>query len=98
MAAHRLRNTAKEVVKEIFLKNYVAYKASTNFVDIIPFKNKLRLFLNIDYEKIYDSKNLCKDYTNKGHWGNGNTEIEISSVEQIDYIIDLIKQSFENNL
>lgn len=85
-------------VKEIFLKNYVAYKASTNFVDIIPFKNKFRLFLNIDYKKIYDSKNLCKDYTNKGHWGNGNTEIEISSVEQIDYIIDLIKQSFENNL
>jgi predicted transport protein len=84
-------------VKEEFLKFYVAYKAATNFVDIVPQKSKLRFFLNIDYEEIYDPKNLCTDVTNKGHWGNGNTEVNLSSSEQLEDVLDLIKQAFEKN-
>ncbi len=84
-------------VKEEFLELYVAYKAATNFVDIVPQKSKLLLYLNIDYEEIYDPKSLCTDVTNKGHWGNGNTEVNLSSSEQLEDVLDLIKQAFEKN-
>src|SRR5690606_30937989 len=36
-------------VSEEFLKLYVAYKAETNFVDIVPQKSRLRLSLNMQF-------------------------------------------------
>mgnify|MGYP006418480891 CR=1 FL=1 len=82
-------------VKEEILKLYIAYKTTTNFVDIVPQKSKLRLSLNLKYDEINDPQNICKDVTDKGRWGNGDVEVGISSFEQIDYALFLIKQAFE---
>jgi predicted transport protein len=82
-------------VKEEILKLYIAYKTTTNFVDIVPQKRKLRLSLNMKYNEINDPQNICKDVTDKGRWGNGDVEVGISSFEQIDYALFLIKQAFE---
>jgi uncharacterized protein with ParB-like and HNH nuclease domain/predicted transport protein len=84
-------------VEEKFLKLYVAYKSATNFVDVVPQKSKLRLSLNIDYEEIYDPKNLCIDVSYKGTWGNGNTEVHLVCDEQLEDILDLVKQAFDKN-
>jgi uncharacterized protein with ParB-like and HNH nuclease domain/predicted transport protein len=82
-------------VKEEILKLYIAYKTTTNFVDIVPQKSKLRLSLNLKYDEINDPQNICKDVTDKGRWGNGDVEVGISSFEHIDYALFLIKQAFE---
>ena len=37
-----------------FLKLYVAFKAETNFVDVVPQAKALRLSLNIDPQEIVD--------------------------------------------
>lgn len=81
-------------IREEYKKLYVAYKTKTNFVDIIPWKNKLVLTLNIDFEKIDDPEKKCKDITGQGRWGNGNTRLAISSIEDIPYAIKMIKQSY----
>ena len=39
-------------VTEEFLKLYVAYKAETNFVDVIPQAKQLRLTLNMGFTEI----------------------------------------------
>jgi len=83
-------------VREEPQKLYVAYKSSTNFVDIIPQKNALRLSLNIPFEKIVDSKEMCRDVSGKGKWGNGDTEVKINKLEDLEYILSLIKQAFDN--
>jgi uncharacterized protein with ParB-like and HNH nuclease domain/predicted transport protein len=82
-------------VKEEFTKLYIAYKNSTNFVDIIPQKNRLRLILNMPFGEVNDPKRLCKDITTVGHHGNGDLEVGIESLAEIDYIMFLIRQSFE---
>ncbi|MDZ7667630.1 MAG: DUF5655 domain-containing protein [Desulfotignum sp.] len=41
-----------ECVREEFLKLYVADKAETNFVDVVPQAKRLRLSLNLDYEEV----------------------------------------------
>ncbi len=82
-------------VREMFSKHYVSYKAPTNFVDLVPKKDKIRLFLNMDYEEIHDPKNLCINVTDKGHWGTGNIEINLDSYKQLDDVFALITQSFE---
>lgn len=84
-------------VREEFKKLYIAYKTVTNFVDIIPQKSQLQLTLNMDYDEVEDPKGLCKDVTGKGMWGNGNVRSVISSQNQIDDIMFLIKQSFNKH-
>jgi uncharacterized protein with ParB-like and HNH nuclease domain/predicted transport protein len=83
-------------VKEEPQKLYIAYKSITNFVDIVPQKKSLRLSLNISFDRIKDPLERCKDVSGKGRWGNGDTEIKISSESDIDYAFNLIKQAFDN--
>ncbi len=85
-------------VTEEFLKLYVAYKAETNFVDVIPQAKRLRLTLNMDFNEIDDPKNLCKDTRGLGRWGNGNVEIGISNINELPYVIGLIRQSLEKQM
>ncbi|HZU68075.1 MAG TPA: DUF262 and DUF1524 domain-containing protein [Ktedonobacteraceae bacterium] len=84
-------------VREEFRKLYIAYKINTNFVDIEPQKSQLRLFLNMKFSEISDPWGYCRDVTNIGHHGNGDVEVNISSAEQLDDVMDLVRQSFEKH-
>lgn len=82
-------------VREEFKKLYIAYKTTTNFVDIVPQRSRLRLSLNMEFDEIDDPKNMCINVADKGRWGNGDIEVGLSSPDQIEYIMFLIRQSFE---
>ena len=84
-------------VREECKKYYIAYKTTTNFVDIIPQVKRLRLSLNMKFNEIEDPKGLCRDITEVVRWGNGDVEVGISSIEQIDDVMDLVRQSFERH-
>ena len=85
-------------VTEEFMKLYVAYKAETNFVDVVPQAKRLRLSLNMRFADINDPKGLCKDTTSLGRWGNGDVEIGLSNLDELPYVLGLIRQSLELQL
>ena len=85
-------------VTEEFLKLYVAYKAETNFVDVVPQAKRLRLSLNMPFSDINDPKGFCKDVSNIGRWGNGDVEIGFASLDELPYVMGLIRQSFERQM
>jgi predicted transport protein len=85
-------------VSEEFLKLYVAYKAETNFVDVVPQTKRLRLALNMPFAEISDPKGLCKDVTGLGRWGNGDVEVGLKALDELPYIMGLVRQSFERQL
>ena len=85
-------------VTEEFLKLYVAYKAETNFVDVVPQAKRLRLSLNLAFHEINDPKGICKDVTSMGRWGNGDVEVGLSSIEQLPYVLGLVRQSLEKQM
>ena len=87
-----------ECITEDFLKLYVAFKAETNFVDVIPQSKRLILSLNIPFTEINDPKEICKDVTNLGRWGNGDVEVSLTSADEIPYIIGLVRQAFEKQM
>ncbi len=87
-----------ECVNEEFLKLYVAYKAETNFVDVIPQAQGLRLILNLNFPEIDDPREICRDVTNLGRWGNGNVEVRLEKLENLTYIIGLVRQALEKQL
>jgi predicted transport protein len=85
-------------VSEEFLKLYVAYKAETNFVDVVPQANRLRLSLNMKFADVSDPRNLCKDVTALGRWGNGDVEVGLTTLEELPYVLGLVRQSLEQQL
>lgn len=85
-------------VNEEFLKLYVAYKAETNFVDVVPQAKRLLLVLNLSIDAIEDPKGLCRDISNIGRWGNGDVEIGLSTVDELPYVMGLIRQSFDRQM
>ena len=85
-------------VTEEFLKLYVAYKAETNFVDVIPKAKRLLLSLNAKFPEINDPKKLCIDVTGLGRWGNGDVRVDLSSLEELPYVMGLVRQSFERQM
>ena len=85
-------------VTEQFLKLYVAYKAETNFVDVVPQSKRLRLSLNLAFSEINDPKKLCKDVSGVGRWGNGDVEVALENAEHLAYIVGLVRQSFEKQM
>ena len=85
-------------VTQEFMKVYVAYKAETNFVDVVPQAKRLRLSLNIPFPEISDPKGLCQDVTNVGRWGNGDVEVGLPSLDELPYVMGLVRQSFEKQM
>ncbi len=85
------------MVREEYKKLYVAYKTSTNFVDIVPQRSRLRLSLNMPFDEINDPQGICKNITNLGRWGNGDVEVAFASSTEIDYVMFLINQSFDKH-
>jgi len=83
-------------VSEEFLKVYVAYKAETNFVDAVPQAKRLRLSINMPFAEISDPKGLCKYII--GRWGNRDVEVGLKSLEELPYIMGLVRQSFERQM
>jgi len=85
-------------VTEEFLKVYVAYKAETNFVDVVPQSKRLRLALNMAFHEIQDPRGICKDVTNVGRWGNGDVEVSLGSLDELPYVIGLVRQALEKQM
>lgn len=86
-----------ENVREEVLKLYIAYKFDTNFVDIIPQAERLKLSINIYPKDLDDPKEMAKDISSnpRGQWGNGKVEVMLQSLEELPYCLGLIRQALE---
>lgn len=84
-----------ECVTEVPLKLYVAFKAETNFVDVVPRANSLVLTLNMNLDELVDPRKMAIDITGMGKWGNGNVRVELKTEDKLAYVVGLIRQSFD---
>jgi len=94
----------KELVLSIFpdlsvrpMKYYVAFRAKRNVTDVTIQKKTLKIFLNVQKGKLDDPKKLARDVSNVGHFGNGDYQIQISSDDELEYIVSLVRQSYKLN-
>ena len=88
----RIMNLSSEVRRE-FKKLYIAYKLDTNFADIVVQKNRLRISVNMKFNEVIDEYNICKDVTNLGRWGNGDVELFLEDICDVDKVMDIIRQT-----
>ena len=90
----RIMNLSPAVKKE-YKKLYVAYKLDTNFVDIVFQKQRLRISINMKFSEINDPNDICKDITGLGRWGNGDVELFMEHQDELDQIMEIVKQSYD---
>ena len=81
-------------IKREFKKLYIAYKADTNFADVVIQSSRLRLAINMKFGDVVDPKGICKDITGVGRWGNGDVEVYLDSLDQLDDVMEIIEQAF----
>lgn len=64
----------ESIIEEAKAK-YIAYKLTTNFVDILIQKNAIKAYLNIPIRKLKDSYNIARDLTKPSLLGMGGMAI-----------------------
>jgi predicted transport protein len=50
------------------------------------------------FDEIDDRKRICRDVSQVGRRGKGDVELTVASQDEIDYVMLLIKQSFDENI
>ena len=65
---------------------------------MVPLRSRLRLSLNLNFHELHDPREIAKDVTNVGRWGNGDVEVELSEAEDMPYIMGLVRQAFERQM
>lgn len=79
---------------EIFPKKlYIAFKKNKNIADIRIQQKGIKIWINLHKGDLDDPKNIAKDISHKGHWGNGDYEVNILDTKDLEYIMSLIKQT-----
>lgn len=73
-------------------KLYIAFKKDKNIADIRIQQKGLKIWINLHERKLNDPKQLAKNVSNIGHWGNGDYEVNVKDTDNLEYIMSLIKQ------
>jgi len=50
------------------------------------------------FPDIIDPRGICKDVSGLGRWGNGDVEVALSSLDELPYVMGLVRQSFERQM
>ena len=81
-------------VSERIFKHWITYKVDTYLVDIIPKAKGLRLSINANHSELDDPKGITEDFSNRGRWGNGDVSVQFNNLEDLAYIVGLIRQAY----
>jgi len=79
------------------LKHYFAFKRIKNFacVEIHTQTKKILVYVKVDPDSITLEKGFTRDMKNIWHFGSGDLEITISSVDDLEKAKDLLIKSYE---
>lgn len=79
-------------------KMYIAFKKDKkNIVDVHLQKKNIKIWINVRWGTIPESKGIACDVSQKGHYGNGDYEIDMNDDSQLEYILSLIKEAIKVN-
>jgi len=81
-----------EEVETKFVK--VFYKNKRNILSIETQIVAIKITINAKKGEIEDGKNILRDVSNIGHWGNGDYQIKLENEEAFNDVLQLISQIY----
>jgi predicted transport protein len=82
-------------VSENQLKLYVAYRRIKNFACVCRTKTELVIWLKVDPSTIALEANFSRDVRTIGHWGTGDLELTLRTLDDLEKAKPLILKSYE---
>lgn len=76
-------------------QNYVAYRLKNAFAYVHNQQTRIKIHLEILKDELDDPKDIARDVQNIGHHGGGETEVILSKPEDLNYVFDLVEQSYK---
>ena len=92
-------NSLGDDIQKKELKYYHAFSRIKNFtcVELRTKKKELIIYLKIDFKTITNPPSNVRDVSSIGHYGTGDTEIIIKTLEDLDKAKSLIEESYNNS-
>jgi len=85
-------------IQKKHLAKYVSYlHGKAIFCCVHLQKSGLRIWLKLNYSRLENPPEYVRDVSKVGHWGVGDVEIGIDSLEKLQNSKTLIRRSFEEN-
>jgi predicted transport protein len=75
-------------------KLYIAYRTTQNIVCVEPQQKKVCLFLKLDPKKITLEQGFARDVSKLGHFGTGDVEVTLTTLEDLERAKPLIQQAY----
>lgn len=82
------------VIQEAPKKNYIAYKSSQNIVCVEVQNQRVLLFLKLNPKTIENPPKNSRDMTGKGHYGTGDFELSIKTMEDLETAKPFIEMAY----
>lgn len=85
-------------VQRKYLAEYVKYTHGKNIFCCVHLqKSGIRVWLKLNYSDVESPPEYVRDVSNIGHWGVGDVELAIDSVQRFQRAKGLIQKSFQEN-
>lgn len=76
---------------------YINFRAKSHVVDLVFTNDGIYTIINLPVGSINDPDKMAVTYDGKKHWGHGDYSIYIQKDTDLDYVMYLLKQSYERN-
>jgi len=92
------RELDPNTVQRKYLATYISYMhGKVIFCCVHLQKSGLRVWLKLKYSQLENPPEYIRDVSSVGHWGVGDVEIAIDSLEKLQTAKSYIRKSFEEN-
>ena len=78
-----------------FNKQTIGFKRYRTFSDLIIYNRGIIVMINLKKGELNDPMNRTEDVSQKGKWGNGDYRVKLQSENDLEYVMSLIKQSYD---
>ncbi|MGA2473886.1 MAG: DUF5655 domain-containing protein, partial [Acidimicrobiales bacterium] len=87
-----------DVTKKI-TQDYIAFRRIKNFacIEVRPQKKTLVVYLKVDVTSTELEKDFTRDVRSIGHWGTGDLEVTLTSLQDLERAKSLLTTSYENS-
>lgn len=77
-------------------KTYIGFKHNNRIITDVEFlRNHIKQRVNLKLGHLDDPKELFRDMSTLGHWGLGDYEAKYGPEVDLDYLMSLVKQSYQ---
>jgi len=82
-------------IEEMPRKHYISYRTSQNIICMEIQKQAVILSLKLDPEEIIPMPDIGRDMTETGHWGTGDLELTIKTIDDVEIAKSYIEKAYQ---